>query len=202
MSLNSRLPIIFLVKLLSLVVPVVCISISVTSVDADATGDMEIIRERVLRPYNTPVGINRILQIVDPIRPDGSWPDIDYNDLDRANWIAPDHLSNLRLMAQAYTAKSSEQRGNPDLAKAIHASLNYWLANDFQNPNWWFNEIGVPRALAPILLMLDDELTDEQRTRGVEKGIESTTSTGWFFCILNNYMQAVSRKFSSHFLRR
>jgi chondroitin AC lyase len=47
-------------------------------------------------------------------------------------------------------------------------ALNYWLDNDFQCPNWWYPEIGVPMALAPTLILMEGELSKEQLDRGIK----------------------------------
>jgi chondroitin AC lyase len=46
--------------------------------------------------------------------------------------------------------------------------MNYWLENDFQCPNWWYPEIGVPLALAPTLILMEDELSKEQMAKGIK----------------------------------
>lgn len=48
---------------------------------------------------------------------------------------------------------------NQPLSTAIHSALGYWLEKDYQCPNWWHNEIGVPRNLGSILIVLGDEIT-------------------------------------------
>lgn len=51
---------------------------------------------------------------------------------------------------------------------AVFTSLDYWLNNDFKHPrSWWYRQIGVPKMLGPILLILDDELSDDQRKKGI-----------------------------------
>jgi chondroitin AC lyase len=52
------------------------------------------------------------------------------------------------------------------LAK-ITLGLNYWLKNDFVSPNWWYPQIGIPQALAPILLIMEEELSTDQIATGV-----------------------------------
>ncbi|MFC2123164.1 hypothetical protein ACFLU5_00010 [Bacteroidota bacterium] len=40
-------------------------------------------------------------------------------------------------------------------------ALKFWLENNFQSPyNWWHNEIGTPELLAPILILMEDELLE------------------------------------------
>ena len=46
--------------------------------------------------------------------------------------------------------------------------LDGWLRLDPQNPNWWWNKIGVPKTLLPVLLLLDNALSDAQRAGGLK----------------------------------
>jgi hypothetical protein len=40
--------------------------------------------------------------------------------------------------------------------------LNYWLAKDFINPNWWWNEINVPTSFGEIAFLLKAFLDSTQ----------------------------------------
>ena len=46
---------------------------------------------------------------------------------------------------------------------AAHRALAYWRQHDYQCPNWWYNQIGVPKILGTIALLLDKDLTAEER---------------------------------------
>jgi chondroitin AC lyase len=54
-----------------------------------------------------------------------------------------------------------------ELAGQIRAALDFWFANDFQNPNWWHNIIGVPRMVGASMLLMETEITPEQLERGL-----------------------------------
>lgn len=91
---------------------------------------------------------------------DGAWGDIDYHSTQRATWPTGNHLSRVLQMAVAWSAT-----GKPaELATAIHRALGYWLAHDYQCPNWWYNQIGGPQAMFTTALLLGDELRPEERT--------------------------------------
>ncbi|MCH5378109.1 MAG: polysaccharide lyase beta-sandwich domain-containing protein, partial [Planctomycetes bacterium] len=60
----------------------------------------------------------------------------------------------------------AENDSDEGVRVAALKALDGWLRLDPRNPNWWWNEIGVPKTLLPILLLLDDDLTDAQRSRG------------------------------------
>jgi chondroitin AC lyase len=129
--------------------------------------DLEVVRSRVLEPLLVAPDHAPIAKLVDSLQPDGHWPDIDYADLSRSAWRVPTHLSRLRSLAQAYRAAPPHARDRQLLAAARKA-LDYWLAHDPQNPNWWWNQIGVPKSLLPILLLLDEQLSASQRATGLE----------------------------------
>ncbi len=42
------------------------------------------------------------------------------------------------------------------------------MQNDFICPNWWYPQIGVPKVLAPIMLLIEDKLTTAQMAAGVK----------------------------------
>lgn len=48
----------------------------------------------------------------------------------------------------------------------IHRGLGYWFSVRPKCLNWWQNEIGVPKTLGPACLLIEDELSEEER-RGI-----------------------------------
>ncbi len=86
---------------------------------------------------------------------DGTWPDIDYKTVGRSRWPIREHVSRLVEMGSAKRSARVEQ--------AFHRGLAFWLKGDFRNPNWWWNEIGIPLELGAAGLLMDDCLTDDER---------------------------------------
>ena len=97
------------------------------------------------------------------IRPDGSWADIDYADQRRSRWT-----TGIQHLGHRLCALAADWRRNRDGASlaAAHLALRFWLSRRFTNPNWWWNVIGVPMSIGNAALMMDEELTDDER-RGV-----------------------------------
>jgi len=48
------------------------------------------------------------------------------------------------------------------------AALDFWLAHDFICENWWWNEMGTPNLMINTLLLLDTDLSEQQRTAGLK----------------------------------
>ena len=103
-------------------------------------------------------------------RADGSWPSVDYTTALRSQWPANEHLKNLKTLACA--------RRTPETEQAFHKALGFWLNGRFRNPNWWWNQIGVPLRVGASALLMDDALTAEERAGVVklmqESGIRMT----------------------------
>jgi len=104
--------------------------------------------------------------LLDQLREDGSWPGIEYTSQQRGSWQPTQHLNNVMAMARAWNKTGSAFYHDPKLLQSIHKALNYWLANDFQCPNWWYPQIGVPQIMAPILILMEGELSQEQIAKG------------------------------------
>ncbi|GLC79760.1 polysaccharide lyase family 8 super-sandwich domain-containing protein [Lacrimispora brassicae] len=72
----------------------------------------------------------------------------------------------MMAMAKAYAAKGNLYYQNDELLKDMKQILNYLCSRCYspktQTDNWWTWEIGVPKDLLPILVLLYDHLTEEE----------------------------------------
>ena len=96
-----------------------------------------------------------VADLVRTQREDGTWPDVDYTTVTRSRWPIRTHLEHLVDLARA--------KRTPETEAAFHKALGYWLKGDYTNPNWWWNEIGVPLAIGSAALQMDDCLTEAER---------------------------------------
>ncbi len=125
--------------------------------------DIEIARERIaFALLDLPVEEVRVKEMMATLRKDGTWPDINYEDVSRNGFRHAQHLSNMVEMSRAYKKKGSSLKGKKELKNAIKSTLDFWLAHDFICENWWWNEIGTPEALTSVLLIMDKDLTPTQ----------------------------------------
>ncbi len=132
-----------------------------------AADDLAVVRQRLVDEMLDPVSAKAARQLADSLRPDGRWPDIDYASRRRSAWPTARHLRRVVTLTRAYAAPDSALHKDPAIRTALFASLNHWLETDYTNPNWWWNQIGVPRYMVRILLPLDDELSNAQRRQGI-----------------------------------
>ncbi len=92
--------------------------------------------------------------------------DIDYEMQNWARWDALNHVNRIqhKLIAVGKDAALADRQ----LLDDINAALDYWLDNDFKNPNWWYNQIGIVCSLSAVVIMLYDQLTTERIERCAE----------------------------------
>ncbi|MGV3589477.1 MAG: polysaccharide lyase family 8 super-sandwich domain-containing protein [Adhaeribacter sp.] len=135
----------------------------------NANADLEKIRTRIISDLLEPaVNEAQIAQLIKSIKPDGSCPNINYQDVSRTGFQHSEHLQNMLDMGRALKKPGSKFQSNPELKKAVSAALDFWLKHDFICDNWWWNEMGTPSHMINILLVLDTDLTPAQREKGLK----------------------------------
>ena len=123
------------------------------------------ITSSILKKQPTEAQIDKILSL---LKPDGSFSDLDYSDRTRGGWSLNDHLSRLLSMAISWKSPQSSYFQSSKLKIPLFSVLDYWLKNDFINPNWWYPEIGVPRVLGQTLVLLKDDLSQKEMADGLK----------------------------------
>jgi len=98
----------------------------------------------------------------------GKWPDIDYEDQALANWKTARHLERVREMALAWKEPSSPLFGDGECRRKIDLALDRWLEKKYRNPNWWHNQIGVPRYMRDIVALLIEDLPQDRLKGALE----------------------------------
>jgi len=128
--------------------------------------DLEIIAERLREEFGGQApGEDRIQAYLKRQNADGSWPDVDYNDVARTHWSPQRHTRNLSDMACAYGAKGHALAGDAMLRDGIVNGLTFWTDRDPQSDNWWFNCISTSRDLGRVLLVMGDTIPRDVRDK-------------------------------------
>lgn len=94
------------------------------------------------------------------------WNDINYEDQNRAFWDT--HHHNERIIAVLTALGPDRLRDDPAYAAQMLNAFRLWLHHDFHNPNWWYNDIGMPLSVTQIALMLYDVLDKAMLSRAAE----------------------------------
>ena len=125
--------------------------------------ELDLIRKRlrteVLASF---VDETQVAAWVAALQQDGSWPDINYEDLSRTGYENRLHVSRLLQMGLAYKKPGSAHFAQAKLKQAIGSAIDFWTAHDFIAGNWHTNEIGNPTQWTRFLLLMDGELSENQ----------------------------------------
>lgn len=106
------------------------------------------------------------------IKPDGTWPGVDYASKSITIWPPTEHLIKLQTLIKAYLTKNSGFYADAKVFQHINNALQYWYNLDPKSDNWWFNEIYTPQSLGESLIMMehgDKKLDKELKLKLVER---------------------------------
>ena len=98
----------------------------------------------------------------------GCWTDIDYMAKNRGRWPATLHITRMYALTKLYKAGNATWKDSEKLKTLLHSAMAWWYENMPVCPNWWHNDIGVPKKLTGVLLMIRDELTPEEIAGGLK----------------------------------
>ena len=130
--------------------------------------DLEIIRKRVVADLLEPeINKEEIGKLFKTQKSDGTWPDINYQDVSRTGFEHSEHLRNMLELARAFKKPGSKFLEDINIKKTFFKALDFWISHDFICDNWWWNEMGTPHLMINILLVMDDDLTEKQKFEGV-----------------------------------
>ncbi len=105
-----------------------------------------------------PADIQPALSLARELKPDGSWPDIDYANPSRSAWPAYKHPARILTLAIAMHQPGIAPEDRALLKDATLKALKWWRLHDPQCPNWWYNIIGVPQQLSATGLLMGSDL--------------------------------------------
>ena len=137
------------------------------SVTTDMSADLKAIQERLLASaLSSRADADAAAKLRDSLRADGTWEDVDYADRDATRWGPAWHVGHILTMALAWRQPGSKLHGDAKLLDAVWKGYDWWTTHDPQCPNWWYNQIGVPRTLYRAMLLVEPELSPERLAAG------------------------------------
>ncbi|UJF18192.1 DNRLRE domain-containing protein [Vibrio sp. SS-MA-C1-2] len=87
------------------------------------------------------------------LQPDGSWPDLPYQEISNNDYPIRTHLDRVQTIAAA-----AYEIDNPAYIQSVIDALLFWYSESRVNSNWWWNEIGKQLRLGVVALMLNETL--------------------------------------------
>jgi chondroitin AC lyase len=135
--------------------------LSLVSISSFVLGaDIDTVRDRILTsllPTSSTINavVNYAKEYSKSLLPNCSWSDINYNAYNKpAAWPTIAHLERVQTMVQALTYPESPIFQNETIFNSMKCAFDFWLTNDFQNVNWFNNQIGTPNLVTAIAAML------------------------------------------------
>lgn len=120
-----------------------------------------------------------VRELLSKLGPDGAWSDLNYADQARGDWSPARHLKRLFEMSVLYAKPGSPMHQDPALRDGIRLALGHWLEKNYKATNWWYNDIGVPTAMAGILMLMEKNISSDQLSAGLKiVGRSNISSTG------------------------
>ena len=136
-----------------------------TTRDADAVA-VQLVATLLPKPVHLAAARANATRLGAALRPNGSWPDIDYHNFQRAEWPMVTHLDRIVQMATAWRGDNASAHvdtgpGQVALLRNVTTALKLWLAHRWTNPNPYDQSIGVPRPMGKIALLLSPNASAE-----------------------------------------
>lgn len=92
---------------------------------------------------------------------DGTWPDINYEDVSRTGFQHQKHLERIFSMSLTIADQESASHHDAGLLHAVEAALDHWAEQDYRSENWWYNQVFTPRILVNSLILVGDQLPED-----------------------------------------
>ena len=127
-----------------------------THKEPDASDQIVLQLSRLYPPEKGQIG-----KLLQTMRPDGSWTDIDYADTRRSSWTPRQHAERALLLARLYLTDDTPYYHNDTILTAYRRAINFWATARPKSRNWWHNEIGVPKTLGDSYMLMRDYMTPD-----------------------------------------
>lgn len=138
----------------TLLVAIICFVFS--SLNAQTAADFDELQDRLRARYFVPVNPNLIESHRAALSADGRFSNINYNTNRLSNF--QEHLDRVSMFIRAYNG--GRLSGDPELYDDIVSSLDWWLTEDYRDPNWWWTYIGFPTRLIPVTTLIAEDLRE------------------------------------------
>ena len=109
--------------------------------------------------FKTPVTKEEVSGILALQKRDGSWEDIDYHDNSLSQCRQTLHAIRFQRLAVYHRLNPADKA----VTKALHRALKYWGNTMPQTRSWYYNQVNIPKAFGPGLLLILDEMSSKEK---------------------------------------
>lgn len=111
--------------------------------------------------FRTPVTEEEASEILSLLKPDGSFSDIDYADKAISRCSQTWHAVRFQRLAVYHKLHPD----NNKVTKALHKTLAYWDKTRPVTKSWYYNQVNIPKAFGPGLLLFKEEMSRREIRR-------------------------------------
>ena len=151
---------------------VLCCSVAIGT-NAQSISDVEKIKAKLYQislsralpvEMNIDIDASQMLKTINGL---GSWPDINYQDKTASAWEPAKHLKRTFELSVQYRDEKSQFFGKTEVRNAIINALRFWTNNPPIASNGWWNMIGASNLLGGIYVLVENELDEALKQKGV-----------------------------------
>ena len=113
--------------------------------------------------------LSRVNKLVEALKNDGSWDDINYKDRSMTNWEPRLHYDRLQILAQAYANLESPLYRAGNVEDAFIRSLTFYINSRPKSNNWWFEEINEPQQILRSIIIFKQATPECKHLSTIEK---------------------------------
>lgn len=148
-------------RLLALALALCAVTTGTSSTSTGGAGgdsDLQTVLRRLYADANPPgacsTWCSSAAKLARSMGTNGSWPDINYRDQSRTVWAPTAHWDRLTAMARGLRCAACGASAQKTLPPKIALGVAFWKHEDFIDPNWWFNDFGVPMKVDSFMVIM------------------------------------------------
>ncbi len=114
-----------------------------------------------------PFDLDKMAFYLSALNEKGMWTDINYQDNKRSGWEPTKHAERILELSKLYYTRGTRYYHSAEVMNSIHRALHYWFSAKLQCRNWWYNQIGIPKILGAAFILLENQLTREEKLSAI-----------------------------------
>jgi len=167
------------------------------ALNAESIGQPILDRYAELLNQDTAPNQSEALASAKALTENNNWDDIDYKGQRKTSWAVTGHLDRIIAMLRALKVYTYTTEEAENIQSSIERAIDHWLAHRYQSPNWYQNEITVPKGMRDIAVLMGSSLSGNRRegvlevmnqyeTKGTGANLAWSAELGFHYGCLTN----------------